>query len=157
LANILFFLFGFLLVLGRFETISIALADSGNILLLDPFSAFILTFRCSQSIESQSRSAISPHLAPVSFSNWQKHACFFPRAAISRSISFSVGMYGFRVRQSILGLAILFGYNQTKCPGIPMMVFFVLSLSVDLASAALMLSGSNRSAPSCSSRLKDFR
>ncbi len=55
LAKILFFLLGFLLVLDSLEIISKALGDSGNILLLDPFSAFILTFRCSQSIDSNKK------------------------------------------------------------------------------------------------------
>jgi hypothetical protein len=73
LANILSPLFR-----GRLQSISIALADNGKTLELKPFSAFILTLRCPKSIDVHFSSAISPHRAPVSFSNWQNIEVFWP-------------------------------------------------------------------------------
>lgn len=156
LANKFSFLSGFLFF-GSLAIISITLADSGRILELLPFSALIRTFRCSVSIESHFSSAISPHRAPVSFSIWQKHAVFCPRAAINRSICASLGMYGISCSSEYFGGLHLIWLKSNQTSSMAATVFLVLSLRVDLARAAFALSGSNRSAPSLSRRAKDLR
>jgi len=79
-------------VLGSSFSMFTSLVDIGRFLGLLPFSGVTRTELLTKSVSVQQRWHASPHLTPVSLSSCRKVVILLLHAAISWSISVSVGM-----------------------------------------------------------------
>ena len=81
-------------VFGSSLSMLTSLVDMGRFLGLLPFSGVTRTELFTKSVSVQQSWHASPHLTPVSFSNCRKVVILLLHAAMSWSISVSVGMKG---------------------------------------------------------------